>query len=33
MVNTGSQLTVYGSRLKRLKDYHESTKRRNHEKC
>jgi len=31
MVNTGSQLTVYGSRLKRLKDHHENTKVRNHE--
>ena len=26
MVNTGSQLTGYGSRLKRLKDYHEIRK-------
>jgi len=26
MVNTGSQLTVYGSRLKRLKDHHENRK-------
>jgi len=26
MFNTGSRLTVYGSRLKRLKDYHENTR-------